>query len=73
LLIIGIDPRVWRALNQGIKDCAFHLVFFAIVGFVGGYLLTRLFLAGAFWRADSTQSVTVTEEKKGVPPPSSKN
>jgi hypothetical protein len=38
------------------------IVFFAIVGFVGGYLLTRLFLAGAFRRADTTQSVTVTEE-----------
>ena len=41
--------------------CAF-IVFFTIVGFVGGYLLTRLFLAGAFWRADSPQSETVTQE-----------
>ena len=50
-----------KAVDATSFACAF-IIFFSIVGFVGAYLLTRLFLAGAFWRADSTQSVTVKEE-----------
>lgn len=41
------------------------IVFFSVVGFLGGYLLTRLFLAGAFWRAE-VQPVQVTTEASQV-------
>lgn len=40
------------------------IVFFTILGFLGGYLTTRLFLAGAFGRADRPQ--VVVEEKSFV-------
>jgi hypothetical protein len=56
---------VWMAQSLGLKpgenaiasfSCAF-IVYFTIVGFLAGYLITRLFLAGAFWRADSRQVI----------------
>jgi hypothetical protein len=36
------------------------IIFFSVLGFLGGYLTTRLFLAGAFGRADRGQVVVET-------------
>jgi hypothetical protein len=38
--------------DQVASFCCAFIIFFAIIGFLAGYLLTRLFLAGAFMRAD---------------------
>jgi MFS family permease len=40
------------------------IIFFAVLGFLGGYLTTRLFLAGAFGRADRGQ--VVIEQPKSL-------
>jgi hypothetical protein len=56
---------VWMGQSLGLKpnddtiasfSCAF-IIYFTIVGFLAGYLITRLFLAGAFWRADRRQII----------------
>jgi len=36
------------------------IILFSVTGFVGGYLVTRLFIAGAFRRADTETTQTVT-------------
>jgi hypothetical protein len=36
------------------------IILFSVTGFVGGYLVTRLFIAGAFRRADTETTETVT-------------
>lgn len=41
------------------------IVFFAIAGFMAGYLITRLFLAGAFSRADQQQPQRVESSYQG--------
>jgi hypothetical protein len=38
--------------DQVASFCCAFIIFFSITGFLAGYLITRLFLAGAFWRAD---------------------
>lgn len=66
---------VWMAQSLGLKpnddtiasfSCAF-IVYFAIVGFLAGYLITRLFLAGAFWRADRQQIIKSPAADYGGP------
>jgi hypothetical protein len=48
--------------------CAF-IIFFVIDGFIGGYLLTRLFLAGAFWRAEERPAVSTVRAAAPVADP----
>jgi hypothetical protein len=35
------------------------LVFFSVEGFLGGYLMTRMFMGGAFRRADEEQETSI--------------
>lgn len=44
------------------------IVYFSIIGFLFGYLFTRLFLAGAFFRADhsNTQAITVADNIQSI-------
>jgi hypothetical protein len=46
-------------LNQAAAFSTALIVYFCITGFLAGYLLTRLYLAGAFRRADRPPSTTV--------------
>ena len=46
------------ALNQVAAFSTALLIYFSITGFLAGYLLTRLYLAGAFRRADKTPPTT---------------
>lgn len=52
-LAAGINPNQVAAFSTAL------LVYFSITGFLAGYLLTRLYLAGAFRRADKTPRTTV--------------
>jgi len=53
------DVKVERSFALGILVC------FSVLGFLFGYLSTRLFLAGAFWRAD-TESILTTQAQLSV-------
>jgi hypothetical protein len=52
--------------DQIASFCCAFIIFFGILGFLAGYLLTRLFLAGAFWRADR-QPTTVLPDVPYTP------
>ncbi len=43
-------------------SCAAIVIYFSIIGFLVGYLLTRLFLADAFRRADQPRVITAPSE-----------
>lgn len=50
---------------QAASFCNSIIIFFAVIGFLAGYLMTRLFLAGAFRRADvpsETQASGVSKD-----------
>jgi tetratricopeptide (TPR) repeat protein len=51
----GISDSNSQALAGGI------IIYFSVLGFLGGYIMTRLFLAGAFARAD--RGINQKEEK----------
>jgi tetratricopeptide (TPR) repeat protein len=40
------------------------ILYFSLLGFIGFYLITRLFIAGAFRLADTTHGLPLTEQKK---------
>lgn len=42
------------------------IIYFAVLGFLGGYLITRIYLAGAFYRADWGAQNTVAVQAKAV-------
>ncbi len=44
------------------------IIFFSIVGFMGGYMATRLFIAGAFSRADQSQTIVDQHADLGASP-----
>jgi hypothetical protein len=63
------DAATWTArsftpANSNIAQAASFstgiIILFSVTGFVGGYLVTRLFIAGAFRRADTETTETVS-------------
>jgi hypothetical protein len=54
--VIGVSVRMAHFAGQGFG--AGLIIFFSGVGFLGSYLLTRLFLAGAFFRAERDTNVS---------------
>lgn len=54
----SINNKTNGTLEQSASFCCAFIVFFSVTGFLAGYLLTRLFLAGAFRRAETRQTIT---------------
>jgi hypothetical protein len=54
----SISSKTNSELEQGASFCCAFIIFFSVTGFLAGYLLTRLFLAAAFRRADSPPKIT---------------
>ena len=69
--LIQIAEILTVSIGSSKENTAFALgliVYFSIVGFLAGYLFTRLFLAGAFFRADlsTAQTKKYAENIKGI-------
>jgi MFS family permease len=56
---IGTTPPT----NAAISFAGAFIVFFSVLGFLAGYLSTRLFLAAAFFRADRTPEFVVENKQ----------
>lgn len=54
----GLGGPQYKAFAAGL------ILYFSLLGFLGFYLITRLFIAGAFKRADITGGLPITEQKK---------
>lgn len=54
-----IGPGIGNANSQALAGGI--IIYFSVLGFLGGYIMTRLFLAGAFARAD--RGINQKEEK----------
>ena len=56
--VMGADSNVFAAAV---------FIYFSVVGFLGGYIITRLWLAGAFYRADSRIGLqNINEEERSA-------
>lgn len=54
----SLSNKEGAALEQAASFACGFIIFFTVVGFMAGYLLTRLYLSGAFGRADRDQIPT---------------
>jgi hypothetical protein len=59
-----IAPGLGSAAHSEVFASAL-IVYFSVVGFMSGYLLTRLVLAQAFWRADTATRLAAVERAMG--------
>jgi hypothetical protein len=60
LLSTGVGASTYRAFSLAL------IVYFMVVGFLSGYLATRLFLARLFWQADQATTEEVVDHIKAT-------